>query len=51
MRGELDKTDVAISDILQEDGRVTSADLAEAVHLSPSATLRRVRRLEESTGV
>jgi DNA-binding Lrp family transcriptional regulator len=30
------------------DGRLTNADLAERVHLSPSACLRRVRALEES---
>lgn len=48
MRHDLDTTDVAILDILQSDGRMTNAELAEAVHLSPSATLRRVRRLEES---
>jgi len=43
----LDAVDRAILDILQEDGRMANVDLAEAVHLSPSACLRRVRRLEE----
>lgn len=42
----LDTTDRAILNLLQEDGRITNAALAEAVHLSPSACLRRVRRLE-----
>ncbi len=50
MRHDLDRTDVAILNLLQGDGRISNADLAEAVHLSPSATLRRVRRLEE-TGI
>ncbi len=44
---ELDKLDTAILDELQADGRMTSAELGERVGLSPSAALRRVRRLEE----
>ena len=44
----LDSVDRAILGMLQEDGRIANVDLAEAVHLSPSACLRRVRRLEES---
>lgn len=31
--------------LLQQDGRMTNLKLAEAVHLSPTATLERVRRL------
>ncbi len=46
--GSLDAVDRAILGLLQEDGRIANVDLAEAVHLSPSACLRRVRRLEES---
>ena len=45
---ELDATDVAILDVLQRDGRITNADLAERVNLSASATLRRTRALEEA---
>lgn len=44
---ELDAMDRALLDLLQRDARMTNAALAEAVHLSPSACLRRVRRLEE----
>jgi len=33
--------------LLQTDGRMSNADLAEAVNLSPSSCLRRVRRLED----
>lgn len=48
MAPELDSRDRAILRILQGDGRITNSDLAEKVHLSPSACLRRVRQLEES---
>ena len=44
----LDTTDTAILEALQRDGRMTNVELADLVHLSASATLRRVRRLEES---
>jgi|TARA_B110000438_G_scaffold250956_1_gene255097 Lrp/AsnC family leucine-responsive transcriptional regulator len=43
----IDAVDRAILELLQEDGRMSNVDLAEIVHLSPSACLRRVRRLEE----
>jgi Lrp/AsnC family leucine-responsive transcriptional regulator len=43
---ELDRTDRRILDALQADGRMTNADLAARINLSPSACLRRVRRLE-----
>lgn len=46
----LDKIDRLILRSLQADGRATYEQLAEAVSLSPSAVLRRVKRLEE-TGV
>jgi Lrp/AsnC family leucine-responsive transcriptional regulator len=44
---KLDATDRAILAALQADGRMTNAQLAERVHLSESACLRRVRLLEE----
>ena len=43
----LDKLDKAILRRLQENGRATYDQLAEQVSLSPSAVLRRVKRLEE----
>ena len=43
----LDKTDRAILAALGGDGRLSNVALADRVHLSPSACLRRVRRLEE----
>jgi Lrp/AsnC family leucine-responsive transcriptional regulator len=43
-----DKVDRAIVTTLQRDGRIANVDLAEAVSLSPSACLRRVKALEEA---
>jgi Lrp/AsnC family leucine-responsive transcriptional regulator len=45
---DLDTVDRTLLAILQTDARITNAALAEQVHLSPSACLRRVRRLEEA---
>src|ERR1700741_1189937 len=41
-----DKVDRAIVAHLQRDGRIANVDLADAVGLSPSACLRRVKALE-----
>ena len=43
---ELDEIDRRIIDQLQRNGRITNHDLSEAVGLSPSPCLRRVRQLE-----
>jgi Lrp/AsnC family leucine-responsive transcriptional regulator len=43
---ELDRTDLLLLAELQRDGRVPNAELAERIHLSASACLRRVQRLE-----
>lgn len=43
-----DRIDRAILSILQRDGRIANIDLADAVSLSPSACLRRVKALEAS---
>lgn len=43
----IDKYDRAILQRLQRDGRISNQELAEAVNLSPSPCLRRVRRLEQ----
>jgi len=48
VRVAIDTTDRVILNQLQHDGRITNAALAEKVHLSPSACLRRVRRLEQA---
>ncbi|WP_146586892.1 Lrp/AsnC family transcriptional regulator [Puniceibacterium confluentis] len=44
----LDETDRRVLRALQKRGRMSNAELAEAVHLSASACHRRVQRLEES---
>jgi DNA-binding Lrp family transcriptional regulator len=45
---KLDRTDRLLLEVLQQDARITNAALAERVHLSESACLRRVRALESS---
>lgn len=42
----LDSTDRRLLKVLQREGRISNADLAERVALSPSACHRRVHRLE-----
>jgi Lrp/AsnC family transcriptional regulator, leucine-responsive regulatory protein len=44
---DLDRFDVAILRELQADARISNAELAHRVGLSPAPTWRRVRRLEE----
>jgi Lrp/AsnC family leucine-responsive transcriptional regulator len=44
----LDRTDLALLAILQREGRISNAELAERVSLSASACLRRVQRLEQA---
>lgn len=41
-----DKIDHRILHVLQKDGRITNLQLAEQVHLSPSAVFERVKRLQ-----
>ena len=48
---ELDAIDRRILRALQSDGRITYDQLAAQVSLSASATLRRVKRLEESGAI
>ena len=43
----LDPTDVAIIEVLQEDGRIAISELGRRVGLSQPATSERVKRLEE----
>ena len=45
---DFDRTDRAILETLQRNGRTSNVELAAAVHLSESACLRRVRQLEDS---
>jgi Lrp/AsnC family transcriptional regulator, leucine-responsive regulatory protein len=45
---KLDAIDRAILNQLQHEGRLSNQDLAQRVHLSPSACLRRVKALEDA---
>ena len=45
---QLDKTDLQILKILQENGRITIKELAQKVHLSPTPVFDRVHRMESS---
>ena len=47
-KSQLDRIDKDILRILQNNARISNADLAEKVNLSPTPCLRRVKRLEES---
>lgn len=44
----MDTKDRSLLRLLQGDARLSNSELAERVHLSPSATLRRVKALEQS---
>ena len=44
----LDKIDLRILKVLQEQARITNQDLADEIHLSPSSCLMRLRKLEQS---
>ncbi|MDR3690196.1 MAG: Lrp/AsnC family transcriptional regulator [Fimbriimonas sp.] len=48
MKTHLDEVDVQLLALLQEDGRITNADLSKKVGLSPPSVLQRVRILEKS---
>ena len=47
MAHPLDKTDLKILKILQEDGRITNLQLSNEIGLSPAPTLERVKKLEK----
>lgn len=42
---ELDRADMALLDAVQKNNRLTSDELADIVHLSPTACQRRLKRL------
>lgn len=48
MIDDLDKTDLKIIKILQEDGRITNLQLSSDIGLSPAPTLERVKKLERA---
>jgi len=45
---EMDATDRRILTVMQKHGRISNAELAERINLSPSACHRRVQRLEKA---
>lgn len=44
----LDRVDLKILEVLQENGRISNQELADRVHLSASPCLRRVKALEQA---
>jgi Lrp/AsnC family leucine-responsive transcriptional regulator len=44
---KLDRTDIGILNSLQSDSRITNAELARSVNLSPTPCFNRVRAMEE----
>lgn len=48
MTEDLDRYDRLILETLQKRGRITNQELAEAISLSPSPCLRRVKQMEEA---
>ena len=47
MSSELDRIDRKLLALLQSDARISNAELAEKVNLSPTPCLRRLRKLEK----
>jgi Lrp/AsnC family leucine-responsive transcriptional regulator len=47
-KSSLNSHDHAILQVLQSEGRISNVELAERINLSESATLRRVRALEQA---
>ena len=48
---ELDRTDRRILQLMQDNGRISNIELADAVGLSPTPCSRRVKRLEDSGAI
>ena len=44
----MDKLDYRILNILKENGRETASDISKAIHLSVSAVLDRIKKMEEA---
>ncbi len=47
-RIELDQKDIEILRLLQEDGKLTVREIAQRIHLSPTPTHDRIKRLEQN---
>ena len=48
---KLDKTDLKILHILQENSKITNLDLSKKIGLSPAPTLERVKKLENTENI
>lgn len=48
MSDKLDKIDLGILNILQENSKITNLDLSKRIGLSPAPTLERVKKLENN---
>jgi len=48
MVDKLDKTDLKILELLQDNSKITNLELSKRINLSPAPTLERVRKLENS---
>ncbi|GIV30976.1 MAG: AsnC family transcriptional regulator [Saprospiraceae bacterium] len=48
MADRLDRTDLKILKILQENSKITNLDLSRKIGLSPAPTLERVKKLEQN---
>lgn len=48
MSEKLDKIDLKILEILQQNSKITNLDLSKKIGLSPAPTLERVKKLEQS---
>ncbi|WP_147108146.1 Lrp/AsnC family transcriptional regulator [Nesterenkonia populi] len=46
--GTLDRTDIALFELLRSDGRMSFNDLAARIRLSPTAVRTRIRRMQEA---
>jgi Lrp/AsnC family leucine-responsive transcriptional regulator len=44
----MDKVDYKILSLLQENGKITNADIARQIGMVPSGALERIRKLEEN---
>lgn len=48
MTDKLDKTDLKILEILQQNSKITNLELSKRIGLSPAPTLERVKKLEQN---
>ena len=44
---QLDEVDLKLLDLLQKNGKITTKEIAQSVHLSPTPVYERIKRLEK----